>query len=296
MTHRLGMAAAVLSSTFGGTAGAVTRYLSGSLDAVTMAAFRFGLAFMLLLPIALAARCRWPARRDWPAVALLGSMFFALFFILYNLALQHTTAARGAMALSTLPLVTMLVAALLRLERLTARKSLGVLIAVGGVAAALAADLGTAPPGAWRGDAIMVGATLIMALYSCWSRPFAQRSSLLGFLTSGMGVGALCVVLLAAARDGFGAVDGFRAADWIAVVYLGFFGGAAAFYLWVLALERVTPTQVTCTMTINPVAAALLATLLVGEPIGWPLVLGVAAVAAGIAVAAAEKRRAGAAG
>ena len=62
-------------------------------------------------------------------------------------------------------------------------------------------------------------------------------------------------------------------------------GGALAFILWVLALERATPTRVATTMTVNPVAAALLATVLVGEPITLELVLGVIAVLAGIWIA-----------
>ena len=42
-----------------------------------------------------------------------------------------------------------------------------------------------APPGAWRGDLIMAAATLCMALYNVFSRPFIQRSSALGFLAAG---------------------------------------------------------------------------------------------------------------
>jgi drug/metabolite transporter (DMT)-like permease len=42
------------------------------------------------------------------------------------------------------------------------------------------------------------------------------------------------------------------------------FGGAAAFYLWVFALERTTPTRVANTMTVNPIAASTVAALLVG--------------------------------
>jgi drug/metabolite transporter (DMT)-like permease len=53
----------------------------------------------------------------------------------------------------------------------------------------------------------------------------------------------------------------------------------------VLALERATPTRVANTMTVNPVAAALLATVLVSEPITLDLILGVIAVLAGIWIA-----------
>ena len=79
---------------------------------------------LLLLPLALMLRSALPRGRDWIGVALLGVMFFAVFFVLYNIALGYTTAARGALALSTLPLWTMVVAALLGVEPLTgARRS-----------------------------------------------------------------------------------------------------------------------------------------------------------------------------
>jgi len=287
-SERAGVLIAVLSSTFGGTAGAVTRYVVGSIDPVTIAAFRFGIGIAVLLPLALALRSALPRGRDWTGVALLGVMFFAVFFVFYNVALAYTTAARGALALSTLPLWTMVVAALLGAEALTARKTLGVLIAVGGVGVALAAGIASAPPGAWRGDLIMVGATLCMAFYNVWSRPFIARSSPLGFVTASMGAGAICLLVVAAASGGFAVTRSFDGAQWFAVTYLGIFGGAAAFFLWVLALRMTTPTRVANTMTVNPIAASLLAAVIVGEPIRWNLGVGLVAVAAGIWLASTQ--------
>ena len=165
--ERTGVAAAVLSSALGGTAAAITRYVIGATDPVTLAAFRFGIGFLLILPIALALRSRWPQGRDWAGVALLGVFFFTLFFVIYNVAMSHTTAARGSLALCTLPLVTMVVAALLGREALTARKTLGVVIAVGGVAIALATGLAGAPAGAWRGDLIDGGGHAVHGLLQC---------------------------------------------------------------------------------------------------------------------------------
>src|SRR5882724_1071300 len=150
----LGILAAILSSSVGGFNTAATRYVIGATDPVTLAGMRFGLGFLLLLPIALMLRSRWPKGRDWFGVALLGILFFAIFMGLFNLSLRYTSAARGALALSTLPLVTMLVASALGAEPITRRKSVGVLIAIGGVAVALTTGLSDAPRGAWRGDAI----------------------------------------------------------------------------------------------------------------------------------------------
>jgi len=86
-------------------------------------------------------------------------------------------------------------------------------------------------------------------------------------------------------------VSQFGTPQWIAGLYLGVAGGALAFILWVLALERASPTRVANTMTVNPVAAGLLATQLVGEPITPNLVLGLVAVFAGIWIATSEVKR-----
>jgi len=55
-----------------------------------------------------------------------------------------------------------------------------------------------------------------------------------------------------------------------------------------MALHRASPTRVANTMTGNPVAAALLAQQLVGEPITLDLLLGLVAVFAGIWIATTD--------
>jgi drug/metabolite transporter (DMT)-like permease len=269
---------------------AVTRYAIGATDPITLAAFRFGLGFILLVPIALAFQGRWPQRRDWIGVACLGILFFGVFMGLFNLSLRYTTAARGALALSILPLMTMAVGAALGIESLSARKTIGVLVAVAGVALALATGLEDAPDGAWRGDAIMVVATLCFALYNVWSRPFIARSGPLPFVTAGMGAGSACLALLAWSSGGFAAADRFGLAQWTAVIYLVVIGAALTFFLWVFALGRTTPTRVANTITLNPVTAAIVAAILLGEPIGFNLAVGVAAVVAGIWLASTGRR------
>jgi len=288
--HTVGVLIAIVSSCLGGSAAAVTRYLAGNADPVTLAILRWGIGFLLVLPAAILMRAKWPPRSDWTAVAGLGVLFFGVFFIFYNIALGYTTAARASLALSTLPVQTMAVGALLGIEPLTARKSLGVAIAMLGVFAALATGLGAAPPRAWRGEAIMIGAVLCMAFYNVYSRRFIVRSSALGFLCVGMGAGAVALILVGVVSGHVAVLSSFNAAQWTASVYLGIGGGAAAFILWVMALQRTTPTLVANTMTVNPIAAGLLATQLVGEPITPNLVLGLVAVFAGIWIATSSAR------
>jgi drug/metabolite transporter (DMT)-like permease len=288
LSEWIGVAIALASSCLGGTAAAITRYLVGNADPITLAILRWGIGFLCVLPTALLLGVRWPSRRDWPVVAFLGLCFFGLFFVLYNIAIGFTTAARASLALATLPLHTMVVGALLGVEPLTMRKTTGVGVAVLGVVAALASGLSAAPIGAWRGELIMAGAVMCMAFYNVLSRPFIQRSSALGFLAVGMGAGAAALILVGSLTGSIALLGSFGTSQWIAGVYLGVGGGALAFILWVMALERATPTRVASTMTVNPLAAGLLATQLVGEPITPNLVVGLVAVFAGIWIATTE--------
>src|SRR6476660_8187283 len=286
-----GVLAAVLSSGLGGTSIGATRYLVSAIDPLAIGSFRFGIGFALLLPIALWQGARWPARPDWPAVTGLGVLYFGLFPLLFNASLIFTTAARGALALSTLPLLTMVVGAALGSEALTVRKSLGVVIATLGVAIALLSGLTSAPPGAWRGDLLMVGAALCMAFYSIWSKPFIARSGPISFTTMAMSVGAACLILISCWRGSFAPVAAFALPQWLAATYLGAFGAALTFYLWAFALTRTTPTRVAISVTVNPVAASVVGATLLDEPLRWNLVGGIVTVFAGIWIATTAGRR-----
>lgn len=169
------MLAAIASSSLGGLSVGVTRLVVGSTDPITLGAFRFGIGSVLLLPLVWRHRARWPNVLALAPIAGLGLLFFGLFPVLFNASLIYTTAARGSLALSTLPLLTMLVAAILQVETLTRAKTAGVVMATIGVAVALFTGLGLDASNAWRGDVLMVAAALCMAFYSVWSRALAKQ-------------------------------------------------------------------------------------------------------------------------
>ena len=123
----------------------------------------------------------------------------------------------------------------------------------------------------------MAAATLCMALYNVWSRPYIGRSSALGFLTAGMAVGGGALVVVSVLSGGAARRSpGSGPASGIAALYLAAGGGALAFFLWVYALQHASPTRVANTMTVNPLVAGLLAAVLLDEPFTLNLVIGLA--------------------
>ncbi|MDN5928967.1 MAG: DMT family transporter [Hyphomicrobiales bacterium] len=286
-----GALAAILSSALGGTAIGATRYLAATLDPITIGAIRFGGGFLVLVPIVLARGEHWPKREDWLPVAGLGFLFFGIFPLLFNAALIYTTAARGALALSSLPMLTIVIGAVLRVERPTIQKTIGVSVAMFGVAVALGAGYAAAPVGAWRGDLLMMAAACCMALYSVLSRPLIARNGPLPFAAFGMGVGALFLGVLSINGSTGSALRALNAIQWVSAGYLAVVCGALIFFLWAFALRYTTATVVTVSVAVNPITAAIFGVILLGERAGPSLVLGLIAVLLGIYITQANQSR-----
>ena len=280
-----GIVAAALSSVIGGTAIGATRYLAGALSPVAIGACRFGIGCALLLPLCRWQRAPWPPRRDAACAMALGLLLFTAFPLLFNTALRATTASRGALDLSTMPLLTMVIGALLGVEAFDRRRCIGVCVAIAGVAVSLLSGLAAAPRGAWRGDLTMLLAACGMAAYNVLAKPLFARSSALSVTCVAMSTGAAGLLLLALAGGALRPLRELDAAGALALLYLGVFGGAAAFYLWSLGLQRSSPTQVATTVTLNPVSAAWVGHALLGEALPWSTWVGVAAIFAGIVLA-----------
>lgn len=67
-------------------------------------------------------------------------------------------------------------------------------------------------------------------------------------LDRAMGAGAAALVVVGSFTGSLATLREFGPSQWIAGLYLGIASGALAFILWVLALERASPTRVANTM------------------------------------------------
>jgi drug/metabolite transporter (DMT)-like permease len=101
-----------------------------------------------------------------------------------------------------------------------------------------------------------------------------------------MGVGWFCLVLLSIPFGDYGSLLAFGAREWAAMAFVAVAGGAVMFLLFFFAVGRTGATAAAVTVTANPVTAALTGALLLSEPLGFNLLIGLAAVIAGIWIAA----------
>ncbi|MHB1124465.1 MAG: DMT family transporter [Ramlibacter sp.] len=99
-----------------------------------LAGLRCALAAAVLAAIMRAVGERWPPRAAWPRLALLSLLTIAIPFVLFNAAGLVLPAGYSAILNATVPLFSMLGAAAMAEERLTARRLAGCLLGFVGVA------------------------------------------------------------------------------------------------------------------------------------------------------------------
>jgi drug/metabolite transporter (DMT)-like permease len=285
MTEVWGVGAALLGSILGGTALAGTRFVVGSLDPLLVASFRYGVGGILLLPFAFKAFRHLRSAADALATLGLGVLFFAVYPYTFALALTHTTAVRGSLALSSMPLLTLLFAIVIGREAFLWKRVIGMLIAVGGLAFALSPKLGPVAPAAWQGDLIMVAAAAMQSVYNVLSKPYIQKVGALPFTALGMMLGTVALVAACAFSDTATDWTGVEASGWVALIYLGVFGGALLWVLWSVGLRYASASLVALTNTVNTLTASFLGAVFMGEPLGFEFVVGLICVVAGVAVA-----------
>jgi drug/metabolite transporter (DMT)-like permease len=286
------LAAAAASVFFGATVVSV-RFVVHQADPLTIALLRHLIGTLLILPV-LPFLGRTRIRRlDLLPIALLGVAMFGLFSYCSAGALQYIYAARGALILTTMPLFTLLLASLFRQERFTVPKLAGISLTILGVAVALGSHgmLGGRSPGQlWRGDAFMFTASFLGAVYNAFSPRYFRRYPALLVTVYSMIAGTAFLTLVSVPAGVFSPFAHFTPQGWAAVAFIGSFGAAGAFFLWVWALERMSPTRVVVFLTLNPLVATALAAWLLAEDVTAWFLVGLACVLAGIFVVNWEHR------
>ena len=281
---RANASAATAAVLFGASVVAV-RVAVRDVPPISLAVLRMGQGGLLLAGVLLVVapgllRARWERLRLF---ALLGLVLFAAFPLTFNIGLRYTEASRGAVMLATMPIWSALLGRIVG-ERLVRRQVVGVGLSVAGIALAFV-EPGRAfggDPMRLVGDALLLLTGLLGAIYGLVAKRILAVDSPATVTTYAMLFGTL-VLLPAAIAEGM--LPAIRELDWRLVgliVFLGVLGGAVAFLLWTAALTRLTPTQVAVYVNLNPVVAALLAILLLGERRSGLFALGFVAVVTGV--------------
>lgn len=278
--------AAALSSILGGSSAVAIRYVIDDSDPISIAFLRCGGAGIAMAVVMFAATKARVLRRDLAPVAALGVLMFGGFGYLFSAGLAYVPAARGALVVAAMPILVLVLATAMGRERMTLAKAVGAALGFAGVFIALG-DRASAGPEAWRGDLLLLGAALAGTFHAVLSVPYLRRNAALPVMVVQLLAGSVALVAVLVVRgDPLAGLVQFSPNQWFVVFWIMFVGGMASFYMWFWALERVPASAVALTISFNPVAAAVGGAMLLSEPVTLNLLLGLVAIAVGLAVAA----------
>lgn len=220
------------------------------------------LAALVTAPIALLAGMARPKTRCqaiFLAASALGG--FVGFPVLFSLGLGYTSASHGALILGALPVFTGLFAALLERKAPMARWWTGATIAVVGEVFLIGFRFGFDAAGASVfGD--------LLALAGC---AFAATGYVAGSRLS-HSLGTWPTTLWGITIGGV----------LLAIAYLALGPTLLAYVAWYWALARGGIARMGATQFVQPVVGLVLAVVILGEPMTWPLALAIAFILSGI--------------
>jgi drug/metabolite transporter (DMT)-like permease len=217
---------------------------------------------------------------------LAGALFAAEFLFIAE-GLRHTSASHMSVFLYTSPVFTALGLSLrLPAERLRPRQWLGVAVAFGGIAVAVAGGsaAGGAAPRALLGDALGIlagaawGATTVVIRCSALSEAPPARTLLYQLL------GGFVLLCSYAAFTGQAGRVHMTGIAWTSLLFQGVVVSFASYLAWFWLLRRYLASRLSIFSFLTPIFGVAFGVLLLREPLTTPFALGAALVLAGILV------------
>jgi drug/metabolite transporter (DMT)-like permease len=258
----LAVVAALVTVTAWASAFIGIRDVGEEISAGALALGRLLVASAALALIVAIRREPLPARRDLPAIALCGVLWFGLYNVALNEAERHVDAGTAAMLVNVGPILIALLAGVLLHEGFPRSLLAGSAVAFAGaiVIGFATSDGGLAASG---GAALCVVAALSYAGGVVSQKPVLARVSALQvtFLASTVATLA-CVPFAPTLIDEVADASG-SAIRW--TVYLGLVPTALAFTTWAYALSHTTAGRMGATTYLVPPLAILMAWLILDE-------------------------------
>lgn len=262
------------------------RYAVQTVAPLGVAAWRFFFAAASLLALVVWRHGRFPAvsRRELLLILGLGATGIFLYNLFFLYGMQHIAAGRGALVVAASPIITLLAAAWLLKEGMTALKALGSLLALAGCLTVI----GKGDPLALLGGKVGAGETLILGCAFMWSaytligRLGTRSMSALVMTAYASTAGFLMLLAAALLHDPAQLVPGYSAGAWAAILFLGLFGTTLGFTWFSAAVQEIGAQRASIFINLVPVAAVLQGALLLGERLDLSALLGGALVISGV--------------
>lgn len=248
---------------------------------ISIAAYRLGLAALLLTPLALSARRSQLQALTWSDVryALLGGVCLALHFIFWISSLEFTSVASSVVLVTTNPIFVALGSHFLLKESVTLRVAVGIAISlVGGMLVGYGDFL--AGPNVLLGDGLALLGAVMASAYLLVGRRLRAHTDLLTYIF--LVYSAAAIVLLVTALVLRQPLWGFPQETYLWLMLLAIGPQLIGHTSFNWALKHLPASTVAVIILGEPVGSTVLAYFLLGEPITLLKAIGGALILLGI--------------
>lgn len=262
------------------------RFSNRELEPFWGAAIRFTAGSTILWLLVASGRERVPAGRALAGPVLYGLLSFLVAYAFFYWGSQEVPAGLGGTIMASVPLITVLLAAIHRLERLRARAVAGAVVAMGGVAVMSWSAI--------RGDVRVVSVIAVVVAAAAAAESGVVLQLLRGahpVVTNavGMSAGALGLVALSLLVGETWAAPRSPSV-WAAVLYLAV-ASPILFMLIVYVIRRWSASGASYQFVLFPIVSVIGGSLLLGEDITSSFLLGAPLVLAGVYIGALSGAR-----
>ena len=273
----------------------VGRAVRGDVPPFSLAFWRWTIAFLLTLPLALPhLRAQWPIlRQNWRAVVILGLLGVGGYNTLAYIALQFTGATNASLLNSFIPVATIALSWMFLHKRLHGIEWLGVAISLAGVTTIIArGEFATLAALTFNiGDLWMLGAVAVWALYTIglqWRPAGVQPMLMLAAFTA---VGLIALAPAYAWEIARGRTIHLSGTSLAAIIYTGTLPSFVGYIFYNRAVGEVGASKASLFIHLMPVFGTVLSAAFLGEVPQTYHFVGIALIFTGIYLTTSGRSR-----
>ena len=259
----------------------ITKAAVAEIPPFTLAALRFLIASIVLVPLALARGGLARLPRPIPVMPLvwMAATGIVIFTVGFNYGLMFGSASQGALIFALVPAAVVVCAVIGLGESVSKRRTAGILLSVGGVAlVAVTGERDTAAPNPVLGAVWMLGAVVAWGVYTVTAKRLADADQIVVIACISV-IGTLMLAPLATVELVQSPISAPSLQAWLGVLYLSVVASAVAYLVYSLVLRELDAGLVGAFTNLDPIVGVLTAVLFLGETLGgWQIVGGIIAL------------------
>ncbi len=253
------------------------------IDPYVFAFFRFTLSTMVLIPILYFLHKKqkiiW---KDRIKIIIAGLTIIPFNQLLFLIGQSKTSAAHSSLLFATIPIFLYILAIIFLGEKVTFRRSTGILVASGGVFIILSGGKVEFGVEYLVGDLIILIAVFAWAVGTVIIKPLAIKYGAFRVIGLALTYGSIVYFPYGLFKVFNNSLTNITLIGWSSIIYMAIIMSIVAYFLWYWVLKYMEASRIAVLHNIQPIIATAVAAVLLGEIISGTFVLGACIAVGGV--------------